>query len=73
MKELPELRAAVGEHNAHLLFEANDSTTVNALRECFYTLMTCNSTVMTCYVTQLIDKLEKAGINLLMQEYLVQL
>lgn len=59
LKELPELRAAVGEHNARLLLETNDPTVTDALKECFCTLMTCDSAVMIQHITQLIQRLEK--------------
>lgn len=64
LEELPELCAAVGENNAHLLLKANDSLVIDALRKCFFTLISHDSVMPN--VTQLLERLEGKGTNFYM-------
>ncbi|EFN82383.1 Mannose-6-phosphate isomerase [Harpegnathos saltator] len=57
MEELPELSAAVGEDNACLLLKASDSLITDALKKCFFTLMSRDSVIL--HITQLLERLEK--------------
>lgn len=62
LEELPELCAAVGEDNARLLLKANDSSVTDALKKCFFTLISQDSVML--YITQLLERLEKKGTDL---------
>lgn len=62
LEELPELCAAVGENNARLLLKANDSLVTDALRKCFFALISRDS--VTLHITQLLERLEGKGTNL---------
>lgn len=63
LNNIPELLAIVGEINVRRLSRATDSMISNALQQCFYSLMTCNSTEVTQHLRSLINRLHDAGNN----------
>lgn len=64
LEELPELCTVVGENNARQLLKANDSLVTDALKKCFFTLISHDSVML--YITQLLERLEEKGIDLYM-------
>ncbi|XP_077264341.1 mannose phosphate isomerase [Temnothorax americanus] len=57
LNNISELFAVVGETNVHRLSQAADSTISDALQQCFYSLMTCDSNKVTQQLRSLIDRL----------------
>ncbi|XP_011335760.2 mannose-6-phosphate isomerase isoform X1 [Ooceraea biroi] len=62
LQKLPELRIVMGRTNVHSLFEADDSMVSDTLRQCFHSLMTCDSDEVARQLKCLIDRLRNADL-----------
>lgn len=63
MNNIPEFLTVIGETNVHRLSQAADSTISDALQQCFYSLMTCDSNEVAQQLTSLINRLHDTGNN----------
>lgn len=63
LHNIPELHAVIGETNISLLLGATDSMIKDTLRQCFYTLMTCNPNEVARQLKHLINRLYNRGIR----------
>jgi len=63
LNRIPELFAVIGETNAHRLFQAVDCTISDALQQCFYSLMTCDSNEVSRQLRSLMDRLHNTTGN----------
>ncbi|XP_070158369.1 mannose-6-phosphate isomerase isoform X1 [Polyergus mexicanus] len=57
LNKIPELLSVIGETNIRRLLQATDSMISDALRQCFYSLMTCDSNEVARQLKNLIDRL----------------
>ncbi|KAL6440698.1 hypothetical protein ACFW04_003278 [Cataglyphis niger] len=57
LNNIPELFSVIGETNVRRLLQATDSMISDALRQCFYSLMTCDSNEVAQQLRNLIDRL----------------
>ncbi|XP_012526990.1 mannose-6-phosphate isomerase isoform X2 [Monomorium pharaonis] len=60
---IPELLAVIGETNVRRLSEATSSTIDTVLRQCFHSLMTCDSNEVTQQLKYLISRLHDADVS----------
>lgn len=60
-KLLPELRAVIGEDLVHECMLINDSENIVPLKECFYSLMTCDHNLVMLQLEHLIERLSYLG------------
>lgn len=63
LNNIPELLSVIGETNVRRLLQATDSMISDALRQCFYSLMTCDSNEVAQQLRNLIDRLHNTGTN----------
>ncbi|XP_050446806.1 mannose-6-phosphate isomerase isoform X2 [Cataglyphis hispanica] len=64
LNNIPELLSVIGETNVCRLLQATDSMISDALRQCFYSLMTCDSNEVAQQLRNLIDRLHNTVVLL---------